>query len=330
MARTTRRVLPCVLALALALTACGRSSPNVTAEDGRGDRTSSGIWIPETRDVDPGRDMRSDDEDEQEDTGDAPERDEADADEDGAGDGSRLAASDADGSETASGASATPTRTGSRSTSTSSGRDASASSEPRRSGGSGPGEPRDEAEDDEEPTEPTDPEVVGDCGTAASGPEPTEQELETAVDELRTEIERRWPQTQAGAWIMDEPRQVHVGFTRAVGSRLEQLCPSFDYPHLLHGARTVLSDAELQEFLEVVEDDRDDLREGRARRDLPEPIRATEGRYVASVEHARNGLVVTVERRTHRLVEAFRTHYTPQLHLVEGEFDEHGEPVDDA
>lgn len=325
MVQSSRRTLFGLLALVLVLTACGRSSPNVTAEDGRGvERPSSGIWIPETRDVDPGRDMRRSDEGEDSDEEEDEERDagtrqrDTGPDDEASGDGSTV-------STTA------PSRREPRPTPTASSspeRKASESSPSRDSSGSGSGSGRDDADDaDDEEDEPTEPEVVGDCGSATSGSTPSDEELESAVDELRAEIERRWPDTQAGAWILQDPTEVHVGFTRAVASRLSQLCASFAYPQLLHGVRTELSDAELGELLETVEDDRDDLREGRTRNDLPKPIRDTKGRYVAAIEHASNGLVVTVEEPGEALLEAFRTHYTPRLHLAEGEFDEDGEPV---
>ena len=75
---------------------------------------------------------------------------------------------------------------------------------------------------------------------------------------------------------------------------------------------------------EVVLAECDALRDGQPPEDLPRAVRSTEGRYVASVDHAANGLLVAVEEPTERLLDAFRERYTPRLQLTEGRFDEDG------
>ena len=327
MIQPSRRCLLGLLLLALALTACGRSSPNVTAEDGRGlERPSGGIWIPETREVDPGTDMRRGDE---ESTDPSDEDEEEDEESSTRGERrDRAAAASVDEESTTGTAQDTAPATGSRDersaaptqtkTRTSTGNGRRTDADPGRT------EPEQDDRDDEEPAEP---EVVGDCGAEASGPTPSQSELEAAVAELREELRARWPETQAGAWTVSEPTEVHVGFTRAVASRLGELCASFPYPQLLHGARTELSELELTDLLDEVVEDRDALRDGETREDLPSAIRATRGIYAAAVDHAGNGLRITVEEPGDELLEAFRGHYTPRLRLVEGEFDGDGELV---
>ena len=328
MVSTARHALVLVLVLSLALTACGRAGTRVTADDGRGlDRPGGGIWIPETRGVDVEGDVPASGADDEDDLDEENEP----ADDDPAGGAARASDPDdtaADGPVALGPSSprgsdaeaATPTPPSS--SESPAGGDAGAEDEQT-------GTPREE--DPGEADEPAEPEVVGDCGVAATQEPPGRDELEEEVGRLRDLIAERWPDTQAGAWILsDEDRvTVHVGFTRDVRSSLRAACEEFGYPQLLHGVRTELSEAELEEHLEVVLAERDALREGEPSEDLPGVIRATRGRYVALVDHPANGLLVTVEEATEPLRDAFRDRYTPRLQLAEGRFDEDGEPVAD-
>jgi hypothetical protein len=332
MASTARRALVLVLVLSLALTACGRSGTRVTADDGRGiDRPGGGIWIPETRGVDVGdADAEAEAED---DTDQVDVPDEGDA-EGGATrtaapvetepDEPRAPAPPRPRRPAADGGTPTPTPTPSRDSSAAD-PDADARRDSERTGGS---REQDAQEEDDAPAEP---EVVGDCGVAATGEQPDRDELEAEVEQLRDLIAARWPDTQAGAWILaDEDRlTVHVGFTRSVRSSLRAACEEFEHPQLLHGVRTELSEVELEEHLEVVLAERDALRDGEPPEDLPREIRATRGRYAAHVDHVANGLLVTVEEPTERLRDAFRDRYLARLMLTEGSFDEDGELVVD-
>jgi hypothetical protein len=330
MASTARRALVLVLVLSLALTACGRSGTRVTADDGRGiDRPGGGIWIPETRGVDVVEEdptLEAEDEDDSDD-----DTEPADGDPDGAARVSAPADTEPDEPEALeppsprrpAGEAGTPAPTPAPSSGAPAD-DGDADQQDEQADAPAEQDPQDE---DDEPAEP---EVVGDCGVAGSEP-PARDELEEEVARLRVLIAERWPDTQAGAWILaDEDRlTVHVGFTRSVRSSLRAACEEFGYPQLLHGVRTELSEAELQEHLEVVLAERDALREGQPPEDLPREIRRTRGRYAAHVDHAANGLLVTVEEPTERLRDAFRERYTPRLLLAEGSVDEDGELVVD-
>jgi hypothetical protein len=319
----SRRLLITLLVLALALSACGRGTPRVTADDGRGVDRSNGIWIPETRDVDPGPDMRAQDDEEDED------------DEVGAGgaadgeDGERPGEQrDAEPEAAASEPSRT-TRTAPEASDAPRPRQAAApttrttAEEPASDETEGTARPEEPEEEDEE-VEPAEPETVGDCGTSSSSPPPSRERLEAAVERLRAEVRERWPETQAGAWILEDPTEVHVAFTEGVRAALRRLCETFEHPDLLRGVRAELSEAELEEVLATVDEERDALRDGDPPRDMPEPIRATKGRYTAAVDHAANALTVTVERADDALLRAFRERYTARLHLAEGEVDEAG------
>ena len=334
MVSTARRALVLVLLLSLALTACGRAGPRVTADDGRSiDRPGSGLWIPETRGGDVDDDVRTldaDDEDEGEDEngrddGTEPADDDVEAaaprtSSDTTSDEPRALEPPAPRRPAADDRAPAPTPA---TESPGDGGDAAPREEQDRSS------PEKEARDEDD--DPAEPEVVGDCGAAATQEPPARDELEKEVARLRGVVAERWPDTQAGVWILaDEERpSVHVGFTRSVRSSLRVACEQFRYPHLLHGVRTELSEAELTEHLEVVLAERDALRDGQPPEDLPRAIRSTEGRYAASVDHAANGVLVTVEEPTERLRDAFRERYTPRLQLTEGRFDEDGELVVD-
>ena len=323
MTSTARRVLVLVLVLSLALTACGRGGTRVTADDGRGiDRPGGGIWIPETR----GGDL--------DDAAPASEEDDADAERE-----PTQAESDAgvarvsDGGETATDEPRVPELPSPRRPAAEASAPAPSPEPPvddsdadRADEHAEPVPEEDEQEADDEPAEP---EVVSDCGVAATQEQPARDALEEEVARLRGLIAEDWPDTQAGVWILSEEDRlsVHVGFTRGVRASLQAACQEFGYPELLHGVRTELSEAELQQHLEEVLAERDALREGTPPEDLPDEIRSTRGRYVASVDHAANGLLVTVEAPSERLRDSFRDRYIERLQLAEGRFDEDGEPV---
>jgi hypothetical protein len=335
MVSTARRALVLVLVLSLALTACGRSGTRVTADDGRGiDRPGGGIWIPETRgvDVEEHDALEADDEDEEEDedgvTDDAAEPGDGEP----AGDATATAPVEDEPHQPRVPEPPSPRRSADDAGTPAPTADSSGGGDGlREDGGTGSSSDQDAAEEGEEDDEPAEPEVVGDCGVAQTEEPPARDELEEEVARLRVLVAERWPATQAGAWILaDEDRPtVHVGFTRSVRSSLRAVCEEFAYPQLLHGVRTELSEAELEEHLEVVLAERDALREGEPPADLPREIRATLGRYVAHVGHAANGLLVTVEEPTERLRDVFRDRYLERLQLAEGSFDEDGELVVD-
>jgi hypothetical protein len=83
-----------------------------------------------------------------------------------------------------------------------------------------------------------------------------------------------------------------------------------------------LSSKELGRLRARVLEERDALREGRAPGDMPEVIRATEGRYLVEVDEPRNALQVVLEEPTSELQQAFRDRYTPRLHAVRGPVEE--------
>lgn len=326
-ARRSRLALTVLVLAALALSACGRSTPDITAEDGRDlEAPSDEIWVPEVRHVEDEpreRDVEDVEADEVRSAAAATAEEEADT--DGAG---RDAAPSGDrGARGGQGESAP-----------------SGPSSPRDGDGgaadgtSPDGEHADDtgaddagADDDEDEDEPSEPEVVGDCGVPADGTGPDDEELAAAVDALRERLEEDWPDTHAGAWLVeDEERtRVHVGFTEQVRAALEILCDDFDHPQLLVGVRTELSDAELRALADEVVAERDALRDGEPAEDLPEVIRRTEGRYAVAVDAAANGLRIAVEDPTEPLRDAFRGRYTPRLALVAGTVGDDGEVVED-
>ena len=327
MASTARRALLLVLVLSLVLTACGRSETRVTADDGRGvDRPGGGIWIPETRGVDVEDDDALEAEDGEAEDLDAP-------DDDGSEDAVVRASEtvEADPDEPEALELPSPQRqnddAGTPEPSPGSSDDGDGGRTDRKDEQPG-SSPEEDAEDDDEPAEP---EMVGDCGVAQAQAPPTRTALEEEVDRLRALVAERWPDTQAGAWIVDDEDglTVHVGFTRGVRSSLRAACEEFGYPELLHGVRTELSEVEIEEHLEVVLAERDALREGEPPEDLPREIRDTQGRYVAHIDHAANGLLITVEEPTEQLRDAFRDRYLERLRLAEGSFDDDGELVVD-
>lgn len=313
----SRLALGVLVLAALALSACGRSTPDITAEDGRDlEPPSGGIWVPEVRHVE--------DEPREQDVGD----DEAD-------EVRSASAAASDGEADTDGAGGDPAPAGDAGARR--GRGGTAASAPS-DGDGGPadgtspeGEHADDAGADDDEDEPREPEVVGDCGVPADGTGPDDAELEAAVEALRERLGDDWPDTHAGAWLVEDEERtlVHVGFTEEVRAALEILCDDFDHPQLLVGVRTELSDAELRDLADEVVAERDALRDGEPAEDLPEVIRRTEGRYAVTVDAAANGLRIAVEDPTEALRDAFRARYTPRLELVAGTVAEDGEVVED-
>jgi hypothetical protein len=332
----TGRCLVCVLLLALALTACGRDTPRVTADDGRDvARPSGGIWIPETRQVQ-----------------DEPEREDEEP--------TEVLAAEADaGREASAEAPPTPEPTltadrGGDPEDTDPARPSTPASEATQDGGRStrtdrpewrrdrPGAPGDapagRADDDEDDphadeAEPDDdaldePEVVGACGVERDGHDPEPERIRAAVERLRDTLATRFPDTQAGAWIVEGERLVvQVGFTEQVQASLRWACEEFEHPGLLEGVRAQLSSSELQELASRVLADREALRDGRPPAGLPEEIRATGGRYAAEVAHEVNGLRVILADPDPALRDAFREHYAERIEVVAGEVDDDGEIV---
>lgn len=314
----SRLALIVLVLAALALSACGRSTPDITAEDGRDlEPPSGGIWVPEVRHVeDEPREQDVDDDEADEVRSASAAASDGEADTDAAG-GDPASAGDA----------GAPRGSGGTEASAPSGGDGGPAE-----GASPEGEHTDDAgadRDDED--EPREPEVVGDCGVPADGTGPDDAELEAAVEALRERLEDDWPDTHAGAWLVEDEERtlVHVGFTEEVRAALEILCDDFDHPQLLVGVRTELSDAELRDLADEVVAERDALRDGEPAEDLPEVIRRTEGRYAVAVDAAANGLRIAVEDPTEELRDAFRARYTPRLELAAGTADEDGEVVED-
>jgi hypothetical protein len=317
-----RRGLVMLMLLALTLTACGRATPRVTAEDGRGGNGPSGtIWIPETRDVDGGPDPRASEETEED--ADAPERRprtrrgaaEEERDEDDAREPSREADREAPQPPEAPEPTATPAR------------QATPAAEPRTSEGPeregtrrSPQPPSDEGEEAAPDT--ADPEPAGDCGVRREEHQPSRAEIEQAAERLADEVAERWPDTHGGVWVDEGARPlVHVAFSERAQEHLATVCRSFEHPDRLRGVSVALSAAELDAAAEHVTEERDALRKGHPPADLPEEIRATEGRYTVTVDQPSNRLVVVVERVTSGLEAAFTERYTPRLHLEEGDVE---------
>jgi hypothetical protein len=327
---SSRASLVLLLLVVLVLTACGRGTPRVVAEDGRGgDAPSGSIWIPETRNVDPGPDPRS-------------ARDEAaEPSPNGARAPREPQAPRATSTSTSSSTSEPPSATSREKDAGSGTRDeeprsrrssatarADEGGEPADgSGGRDAERPRQTSEPSEpeqaRPAEPSDPEPSGDCGAARDEHEPARSEVERAADALAEEVARRWPDTHGGVWVTDGARpKVHAAFTERVGSNLADLCGSFEYPHLLRGVEVELSARELGKLRQGVLDERQALRDGRAPEDLPEVIRATEGRYLVQVDLPRNAVLIVLEEPTPELLDAFRDRYTHRLHTARGPVEE--------
>jgi hypothetical protein len=329
MAVTPQRAsLVLLLLVVLVLTACGRGTPRVVAEDGRGgDAPSGSIWIPETRNVDPGPERRSAlDEDTEPRPNGARSRREPKAptatstststpsSTRSSSSGGENEASDPSDQERRTRRSSDAARgeTGGESTGKSGGREADRQRETP--------EP---AEPETPPKEPSDPEPSGDCGAASEGDEPARAEVERAADALAEEVARRWPDTHGGVWVTDGARpKVHAAFTERVGSNLAELCRSFEYPHLLHGVEVELSARQLDKLRQEVLDERQALRDGHAPEDMPEVIRATEGRYLVQVDLPRNAVLIVLEEPTPELLDAFRDRYTHRLHTARGPVEE--------
>jgi hypothetical protein len=327
-----RRGFALLLLLALTLTACGRATPRVTAEDGRGGNGPSGtIWIPETRDVDGGPDPRA--AEETEDDADAAdrrprrggaeeERDRTDASETSRED-DREADREAPTPPEAPEPSATPAR------------QATPAAEPRTSESPGREErrtsPRPPSDEDEETAPATaDPEPAGDCGVRRDEHQPSRAEIEQAAERLADEVAERWPDTHGGVWVDEGARPlVHVAFSERAQEHLAAVCRSFEHPDRLRGVAVALSAAELDKAAEHVTTERDALRKGEPPADLPEEIRATEGRYTVTVDQPNNRLTVVVERVTSGLEAAFTERYIPRLRLEEGDVERSASPRED-
>jgi hypothetical protein len=319
----SRASLVLLLLVVLVLTACGRGTPRVVAEDGRGGNAPSGsIWIPETRDVDPGPDPRSALEEESETRPNgarsrrdpkAPTATSTSTAPSSSADGEKDEASDAGDAER-------PARRSPDATRADEAREPADASGERKA--DRPRKTPEPAEPEARPEEPSDPEPSGDCGAAREDHEPTRTEIERAADALAEEVARRWPDTHGGVWVTDGARpKVHAAFTDRVGHNLAELCRSFEYPHLLRGVEVELSARELDKLRQEVLDERQALRDGRAPEDMPEVIRATEGRYLAQVDLPRNAILIVLEEPTTELLEAFRDRYTHRLHTTRGEVE---------
>jgi hypothetical protein len=307
--------------LALTLTACGRATPRVTTEDGRGGNTPSDtIWIPQTRDVDPGPDTRATTEERREPRPSASPRRKTSEEPSATAVRSRADRAPGDGEDIDVDGDAEP---GERPSARSS-KPTTSSEKPSPSReATGRPEAADEPEPAPRPHEPPDPEPAGDCGAVREGHQPSRAELERAADALAERIARRWPDTSGGVWLTDGARpEVHVAFTAGVRQNLGEVCRDFDHPDLLRGVEVELSEKELGQVRERVLEERDALREGEPPEDLPEVIRETRGRYLVELDHPRNALLVVLEQPTAELLHAFRDRYVLRLHTAQGPVEE--------
>lgn len=161
--------------------------------------------------------------------------------------------------------------------------------------------------------------------TASSGPPTTQvwdpeehiDELEGAAAVLQREAQERWPADYAGLWL--DSGVIWIAFTTDAETKVAELREEVPEHHDVRAVQAERSLEPLRELQRTMVRDRTALQDGDPPPDMPQEIRATQGRYDLIIDTKTQVVEVAVERLSRDLRQAFINYYdTKALSFSEG------------